>query len=212
MALTLAQMTADVRQLLNESSAVFWNDSEIQDWLYEGTRIIASKTLSIEADDDITLVTNQLIYTSSDESFIGDCLEPYAAIYDDGSYKYKGLEMVHPKQIGNLMTYTPGPPRYYAFHNRSFYIWPVPTTTENGNTVSILYASESEDPTALTDEFQHLAIQWAFARAKEKDQKFAEAAALKQNFYTEMQFERQDKITEQGEGTQSVKLGKSTTR
>jgi hypothetical protein len=214
MALTLNEMTADVRQLLNESTAVFWTDAEIQDWLYEGTRIIASKTLSIEADDDITLVTNQLIYNTADgvTTWAADCLEPYAAIYDDGSYKYKGLEKIHPKQLGNVMTFTPGPPRYYAFHNRSFYIWPVPTSSENGNTISVLYATESQDPTVLTDEYQHLAIQWAFARAKEKDQKFAEAAAIKQNFYTEMQFERQDKVAEQGEGVQSVKTGKSTVK
>lgn len=207
MALTLADATADVRQLLNEPSAVFWLDAEIEDWIKEGTRIIASKALCVEADDDLTLVTNQLLYTSSDESWIADCIEPYAAIYDDGSNKYKGLIFVHPKQIGNLLTFTAGAPKYYSFHNRTFYVWPLPTSTVNGNTISILYSSESEDITVLKDEYQHLAILWAFAKAKEKDMKWAEAAQLKQQFYSELNFERADKHDRAGEPPAANKTG-----
>jgi len=91
MSLTLSGAVADVRQSLNEPTAVFWKDAEIEDWIKEGTRLVASKTRSVEADDDLTLVTNQLVYTSSDESWIGDCLATYAGIYDNGSNKYKGL-------------------------------------------------------------------------------------------------------------------------
>lgn len=207
MALTLADATADVRQLLNEPSAVFWMDAEIEDWIKEGTRIIASKALCVEADDNLTLVTNQLLYTSSDESWIADCIEPYAAIYDDGSNKYKGLIFVHPKQIGNLLTFTAGAPKYYSFHNRTFYVWPLPTSTVNGNTISILYSSESEDITVLKDEYQHLAILWAFAKAKEKDMKWAEAAQLKQQFYSELNFERADKHDRAGEPPAANKTG-----
>lgn len=207
MALTLADATADVRQLLNEPSAVFWLDAEIEDWIKEGTRIIASKALCVEADDDLTLVTNQLLYTSSDESWIADCIEPYAAIYDNGSNKYKGLIFVHPKQIGNLLTFTAGAPKYYSFHNRTFYVWPLPTSTVNGNTISILYSSESEDITVLKDEYQHLAILWAFAKAKEKDMKWAEAAQLKQQFYSELNFERADKHDRAGEPPAANKTG-----
>jgi hypothetical protein len=210
MALSLVQATADVRQLLNEPSAVFWTDAEIQDWLAEGTGIVASKTHCVEQDDDLTLVTNQLIYTSSDHSFIGDMLVPYTAIYDNGSNKYKGLEVVHAKQIGNLLTFTAGAPRYIAFHNRSVYIWPLPSSSTNGNTVSILYAKESTDITELTDEFQHLAILWAQLRAYEKDMKWQTANALKQQFYTELNFEKADKITRQAEGPASVKRGQAT--
>ena len=207
MALTLSQATADVRQLLNEDTAVFWTDAEIEDWIAEGTRIIASKTLCVEADDNLTLATGQLNYTSSDAAWIADCLEPYAAIYNDGSGNHKGIQFIHPKQLGNVQTFTDGPPRYYSFHNRTFYVWPLPTATENGNNILILYASESDDVTALKDEFQHLAILWAFAKAKEKDMKFGEAGALKGQFYSELNFERADKSTRPGESTKDVKTG-----
>jgi hypothetical protein len=207
MALTLAQAVADVRQLLNEPTAVFWTDAQLEDWVKEGTRIIAAKTLAVEADDTISLVTDQLVYTSSDHPWIADCLEQYAAIYNGANDKYKGLQFIHPKQIGNLMTYTKGEPRYYSFHNRSFYIWPLPSSTYNGATVNILYATETEDVTALKDEFQHLAILWSFAKAKEKDMKFQEAGALKGQFFQELQFVRADKTIRAPESTATVKTG-----
>jgi hypothetical protein len=207
MALTLAAATADVRQLLNEPTAVFWSDTEIQDWLNEGTRIVSSKTLLVEDTQNLTLVQDQLSYASGDHTWIGSCLELYAAIYDNGSNKYKGLQVMHPKQIGNLLTFTSGDPRYIALHNRKIYIWPLPSSTTDARTVSILYAKESDDYTEITDEFQHLPILWAQARAMEKDHKMQQAAAIKAQFYTEMQFERADKEMRSGEPTSAVKRG-----
>lgn len=210
MALTLADALADARNLLNEPTAVFWTDAELTDWIAEGTILVSSKSHCVEADDDLTLVTNQLIYTSSDHTWIGDMLLPYTAIYNNGSNKYKGLEIVHPKQIGNLLTFTAGAPRYVAFHNRSIYIWPLPSTATNGNTVSFLYAKETNDMTELKDEMQHLVILWAQIRAYEKDMKWQTAAALKQQFFSELNFEKSDKIMRQAEGPQSVKTGQAT--
>lgn len=212
MALTLSDAIDQTRAMLNEDTAVFWLDSEITDWIKEGTRIVASKALCVEADDDLTLVQNQLIYTSSDHSWIGDCIEIYAAIYDNGSNKYKGLQMVHPKQIGNLLTFTAGDPRYVAFHNRSIYIWPLPSATTATRTISFLYATESDDVTALKDEWQHLPMIWAQARALEKDHKYQTAMSLKQQFFSELDFERKDKTDREGEPTASVKTGQSTTK
>jgi hypothetical protein len=208
MALTLSNAVDDVRQVLNEPTAVFWSDAEIEDWIKEGVRVIASKAKAVEADDDLTLVTNQLIYTSSDHAWIADCLALYAAIYDDGANKYKGLIEVHPKQIGNLLTFTAGDPKYFCLHNRSIYIWPLPNSDTNTNTVSFLYAKESEDITELKDEFQHMAIQWAIMRAKEKDQKYAEATAIRSWFYSELQFETDDKHFRTTESANDVKIGK----
>jgi hypothetical protein len=210
MSLTLVKGIADVRQLLNEPTAVFWTDLEIEDWIKEGTRIIVSKTHGVEATGNITLVQNQLSYTSTDSTWIGDCMWAYAALYNNGANKYKGLQFIHPKQIGNLLTFTAGDPKYYSFFNRAFYIWPLPSSTIVGNTVLTMYAKETEDFTLLPDEFQHLAIMWGQAKAYEKDMKHAQAAAIKQNFYSEMQFERNDKTTRPGEPARGVKAGVPT--
>jgi hypothetical protein len=66
MALTLSQATTEVRDMLNEENAVFWSDSQLQKWIAEGAELVSSKAKLVDADDSITLVANQLLYTSSD--------------------------------------------------------------------------------------------------------------------------------------------------
>jgi len=196
MAITLANAITQVRGVLNETSPQFWTDAEITYWLQEGTKIVASKTLMVEAEDDISpLVANQLSYTSSDETWIANVIEPYAAIYNDGSTNYKGLIKIHPRQLGNVKTFTSGAPKYYCLHNRNIYVWPVANATivAAGAKITLLYATETDDITDLADEYQHLPIYYAIARAKLKDQKFAEATSMMSQFYNDLNFERTDK-------------------
>jgi hypothetical protein len=195
MALTLANGVTEVRDFLNEDNAAFFVDAEIERWIKEGVRLVSSKAQLVEADDSITLVANQLSYTSSDHSWIGDCMEIYTAYYDDGSNVYKGLIKKHPRMIGNVGTFTSGSPKYYSIHNRRIYIWPLTTAAivTAGGTVMFLYATETDDITAMQDEHQHLPIIYACAKCKQKDQKFGEANNLMSQFYQELQFERADK-------------------
>lgn len=194
MALSLANAITQVRGFLNEDTASFWTDAEITYWIQEGCRDFSSKTLMVEGDGDITLVANQLSYDSTDAAFLADVIEPYAAIYNDGSTGYKGLLKVHPRKLGNLNAAT-GAPRFYCLHNRKIYIWPLTTAAvvAAGGTVKILYAEETDDITEITDEYQHLPILYACAKAKMKDQKFAEAQALMGQYIMMANFERQDK-------------------
>jgi hypothetical protein len=208
MSLTLNDAITRVRYVLNEATAAFWTDAQITAWIQEGTEIVASKTLMAEDDQVIDpLVENQLSYTSSDESWIGDMIEPYAAIYDDGSNSYKGLVKVHPRQLGNVATFTQGPPKYYALHNRQLFVWPLTTAAiaAAGN-IRVLFAKETDDITELTDEFQHMSVQYAIARAKQKDQKFAEANSLFQQFYNDVNFERADKHVRETDSIESFRI------
>ena len=175
MSLTLENAITQVRSAINESTASYWSDDEITFWIQEGTRIFSSKTLMVEDTQDIDpLIENQLRYTLSDETWIANIIEPYAALYDDGSNKTKGLIKVHPRQLGNVATFTSGAPKYYALHNRSLYIWPLTTA-------------------AITDEYKHLPIIYATAKCQLKDQKYAEFITLLQQYYNEVNFERSDK-------------------
>lgn len=196
MAHTLATSITEVRNILNEKNAVFWTDTEISDWIKEGTRIFSSKTLMVEDTQDIDpLVANQLSYSSSDETWLGDMIEPYACIYYDGTSRYKGLMKIHPRQIGNLALGTAGPPKYYCMHDRKLYIFPMTSAAvvAAGGKITMLYSKETEDIADITDEYYHLPILYASARAKQKDQKYAEANSLFAQFYQEVNFERQDK-------------------
>lgn len=209
MSLTLANAITQVRYVLNEASPAFWSDAEITVWIQEGVEIIASKTLMAEAEDVISpLIASQLSYSSSDETWIGDLIEPYAAIYFDGTSAYKGLIKVHPRQIGNVATFTAGPPKYYTLHNRKLYFWPLATSVEvdAGATITLLYSTETDDITVLKDEFQHLAILYATGKAKQKDQKFAEASSMFTQFYNEVNFERSDKHVRETDSVESFRI------
>lgn len=209
MALTLADAITEVRDSLNEATAVYWSDAQITKWIKEGTRIFSSKTLMVEDTQDIDpLVANQLSYSSSDESWLADVLEIYTAVYNDGSTNYKGLIKIHPRQLGNLATKTSGPTKYYCMHDRKVYLWPLPSATviAAGAKITFLYAKETDDITAVTDEYQHLPIIYAVAKCKQKDQKGSEAGQLLSQFFQEIAFERSDKHAREVDSLDKFKI------
>lgn len=189
MALTLNDAITQVRGFLNEATASFWTDAEITYWLQEGTRDFSSKTLMVEATADITLAAATLSYS------VADVIEPYAAVYNDATGNYKGLMKSHPRKLGNLHRFTPGPPGFYCLHNRLIYVWPLTSATEvaAGGKITLLYAKETDDITELDDEYQHLPIIYACGKAKMKDQKFQEASTLMGQYVMMANFERADK-------------------
>lgn len=208
MSLTLADAIIEVRATLNEEEPEFWDDDELTSWLQEGVRQFSTKTLMVEDTESLDpLIENQLRYTVADETWIGDLLEIYTAIYDDGSNTYKGLIKVHPRQIGNVATFTSGTPKYYSMHDRSLYIWPLSTAAiAAAGTISFLFAKETDDITALTDEYQHLAITYAIAKAKQKDQKFTDSSNLFSQFWNDVNFERADKHDREVESYSNFKI------
>jgi hypothetical protein len=209
MSLTLSDAIAEVRSNVNESTAVFWSDPEITDWIQEGCRIFSSKTLMVEDTQDLDpLKESTLAYSSSDETWIGEMIEPYAAIYFDGTATYKGIMKIHPRQIGNVALATAGPPKYYSMHDRMLYIFPMTSAAvvAAGASISFLFAKITSDITELTDEYQHLPIVYATAKAKQKDQKFAESAALMSQFFQEISFEREDKHSREVDSLDKFKI------
>lgn len=173
----------------------FWSDDEITDWIKEGTRVFSSKSLCAEAIGTISpMILTTPYYDSGDETFLANVLEIYAVIYNTTT-SYKGLVKIHPRQIGNLAkSAVTGPPKYYSLFNRQLYIFPLASAAEvSAGTLDILYATETDDITAIKDEYQHLPIIYATAKALQKDQKFGQASALMQQFYQELSFERSDK-------------------
>lgn len=195
MALTLPQAITEVRNCLNEDISVFWSDTEIEGWIKEGCKDFSTKSLMIEDDLDITLVTDQIIYTSSDEAKIASILEPYTALYNDGSDNWNGILKAHPRMIGNESMNKPGRTRYYSLHNKKIYVWPPPSASivGSGAYIKILYAMETDDITQFTDEYQHFPIWYAKAMALYKDRRHAEGSSYMSLYSASTSFEREDK-------------------
>ena len=216
MSLTLSDATTEVRDLLNEAAAVFWSDAQIQKWIKEGVRIFSSKTLMVEDTQLLTPETGKLSYSVLDETWIGTVLEIYSVLYAvpaalrvAGKSRWKGLIKIHPRQVGNLATQVTGAPKYYCLHDRQIYVFPETSATIAGELDTRLYclfAMETDDITAMTDEYQHLPIIYATAKAKQKDMKFGEAGALLSQFFQEVAFERNDKHAREVDSLDKFKI------
>jgi hypothetical protein len=195
MALTLATARGQVRNFLNEQNAVFWTDTEIDDWIKEGCVDFSSKSLLVESSLTITLVAGQITYTSADTAAIANVLESYSCLYNDGVGNWKGIIKMHPRMIGNESVNTAGEPRYYALHDNTIWLWPAPTAAmvTAGAYLKLLCAVATDAIADINYEFQHMPVTYSMAKCKYKDQKFAEGNALMTMYHGSASFERQDK-------------------
>jgi hypothetical protein len=206
MAYTLAQLTTEVRNILNEDSAVFWSDAEIQGWIQQATIDISSKLLSAVTESTITLVQNQWIYSSTDAGWLATMLRVKEAYITDSSSNVYGMGRAKIKQVGHIGTkQTAGIPKVFIEENRKLYIWPKPSATYAGDTITCVHAYETDDCTALHDEHQPYCILYAAAKAKFKDKMFQEAAAYMDQYQRALIFERQDKFQIPVDSTDSFK-------
>lgn len=206
MAYTLNQGTTQVRQLINEATADFWSDTEIQDWLNQGTMDLSTKLLCYLRESTITLNTGQMKYVTADESWIGDNMFVKYAWYKDAPDS-KGLQRVTPTQWGHTRDNAAGEPKYFFEDRGAVWIWPEPSSDENTDTVYCWQASETDDFTLLSDEHQQLAIYFATGLAKAKDRKFQEATVYQQMYQNAINFERQDKFDLGIDQVNKLKLG-----
>lgn len=192
MAYTLNESVTEVRSLINESSASFWSDTEIQNWIKEASIDISTKLLSAESEDTVTLVSTQWIYSSTDEAWLANLLKAKGCYYSASASDIKGMQRIDIQKVGHIQV-TSGSPRYFFENNRKFYIWPIPGATQATKTITVLNAYETNDVTALRDEHQPLTFLYAAAKAKAKDRMFQESALYMAQYLNSINFERQDK-------------------
>ena len=198
MSYTAANAITETRYLINENNADFWSDTEIEGWIKEATIDVSCKLLSAEAEGTIDIVDNQWIYTSDDESWIGDLLKIKGCYYEivntttSALVSVAGLQRVDMEKFGHLQVNS-GKPRYFMENNRSVYIYPIPTSTEEQYDIEVLYAYETDDVTALRDEHQSLTFLYAASKAKMKDRLFEEANFYMSQYLNSISFERKDK-------------------
>lgn len=184
MAYDLTAATTNVRYILNESTAAFWSDAEIQAWIKEGVIDLSSKLLCVTDSDTITLVEDQYVYNSGDHAWIGDCIKPKFAWYVDATVGPIGMQKIEPFQFGHEQTADTGAIKYYYYDStsRDMYILPVPDSTAAADTVGVIYSKETDDITALKDEYQILIFTYAAFKARLKERLYSDASFLWQQY------------------------------
>lgn len=194
MSYTLDQAVTQVRNLINEETADFWSDTEIQEWIKQATITLSTTLLSAESEDTITMVNGQFVYSSADEAWLANLVKTKAAYYTDDSGNVYGMQRIELDAFGHTQHFqNSGRPIHYYENNRKFYVWPKPAAAEAGETITVLNSYETDDITNLRDEHQPLTFLYAASKAKSKDRQHQEAALYMTQFLNLVNFERGDK-------------------
>lgn len=195
MAYTAATARAQVRYLINETTADFWTDTEIDDWIKMGCIDVSTKTLVVKHRDYFTLATDQEVYDATDfNTNTTDVIVGVQYMWYQDDMDAVSLQKIRPDQFGHVQFQDAGPPKMYYEDNGEIFVWPVPTSAENGNKVNLIYAYATDDITNLQWNYQILPIWFAVSLAKAKDEQFGQATMWQKMYLNSLEFERNDKF------------------
>lgn len=169
--LMAAEALQEVRVLINESTAGFFSDEEINNWVIVGAADVALKGLGVIKQDTITLATGTMTYTAMTTAGVGGVatmLRVIAANYDTA---LTGLTRVNPLMLTHLESSDAGPPGYYYHLNTIFGVFPAPAAAQNTKLVTVWYSGAATDISDLPNHHQHFVLWYAASMAFHKAQK-----------------------------------------
>jgi hypothetical protein len=196
MAYTLSTATTEVRKLINEDTAAFWSDGNIQEWIKQGCLDWSEKSLLHTKRDTITLVNGQTIYTTSTNSDIDDAIRVVHAEYNGIALQRIAYETIKGHNARKLAT-TKTPAYYFDIYNETTFtvhIGPTPSATEAGNDITVYFAKRTDDITLIPYEYQPTIFLYAASKCKYRERQYQEAALYYQNYVNNIAFARTDSL------------------
>ena len=182
---TLAALRTRTRDLLNESTAGFFTDAEIDRWLGDAAWDISGVTGCVEAVDSFALADGD-----DDYAVPADAI---AILHVQDRMSGRGLAKITPSMAAQHSSEVAGdePLRWYEF-GRMLYIEPVPNVTAAGKNLRRFYSRITQDVTLLPEHCQLLAVYYSVAMAKLKDRLPQEAAVYASLYVNGAAFRRND--------------------
>lgn len=196
MAFTEATATTEVRALLNEASAYFWSDTEIQNWLKQGCLDWCEKSLGLIREDTITLATSTYKYTTSTSSYIDDAIQAINVEHNNKAIQRITFDQMRGHNQIVLATDSP-PKHYYDTYDGTtytFYIGPTPSVTYNTQALTVLWACRSELIADIPWEYQPTIFLFAASKAHAKDRQYGDAKLMYQQYINNITFSRIERI------------------
>ena len=186
-----ADSVTEVRSLINEATASFWTDAQLQNWLDQGISDIAARGLCLQSADTFLLVTGQLEYAdlvAGGVAGVTDIVKVWGCIYISPDNEYIGMKRVYPNQIADLPFMAAGPPKYYFHIADKIGVLPLPSSNENGESVKIYFATQPLGATLalriaeLPPEYKNLIYFYAASLAYKKEHRYSESDKLYQMY------------------------------
>jgi len=194
MAYTAATALTEVRSLIQEPIAAYWTDTEINEWIKQGCLDWCEKTLLLCKEDTITLVANQVQYTTSTNSYIDNAIRTLHAEYNNVAMQRVRYEQLRGHNAMKLAT-DPAPKYFFdKYDGTSFtvYVAPTPSATYDSTIMSVLFAIRTDDITEIPYEYQQVIFLFAASKAKVKERQWQESALLWNQYVNNIAFSRRD--------------------
>jgi len=181
----LADLRLRTRDILNESTASFFTDAEIDRWLGDAAWDISGVTHCVEALGTVTLNNGDNDYAIASDAIV--------VLHVQDQTTGVGLRKMTPSRAGHDSSATSGDTGlgWYEFA-RTLYIEPLPDATAHGKQMEYFYARITQDVTVLPEYCQLLAVWFAVAMGKMKDRLYQEAAVFQGLYLNGVAFRRQD--------------------
>ena len=166
--LSAAEALAEERVLLNEPTASFWSDEELNNWTIVGSSVCALKGLGVIKQDTITLATDTMTYTALTTGGAGGVAKMLFVVAANYDTVYRGLRRINPISMYHKVNKTAGPPDDFWHLNTIFGVYPIPTSSENNKLVTVWYSETADDIADLPVYHQHFPIWYAVSMAYHK--------------------------------------------
>lgn len=179
-----------VRDLLGESTAAFYSDTEIGAWLNDGETDVASKGLCLESVQTLSI--------TSGNRTVAVTVAPVKTLYVEyvpGSGTPIGLIEITPLMIGHV-DLSGAAPQYWFPWGAYVAVEPKPATTYSLNAYTAILPqatmSADADEPSIQAKFIPLVVQYAYIQGLLKDRRFAMAGLAYREYISTLQRIRQD--------------------
>jgi len=179
-----------VRVIVNDSSSALVSDAEMLVWVDEAVKRTVKDARCLETTDTITLVAGTPSYTTSVAHY-----DIVSAVWDSGdataTNRFFYLRKLNPEDAW-FHYKEAGRPQFWWEWGGSVYLWPVPTSDEAGDVVTLLMVTQPTGTAALssaieTPYYLDEAITYYVAgKYHEADSKDGRAAHYRQMFDAEI--------------------------
>jgi len=191
---TLASaIIVNARVYLNETTATFWTDVEMLQWLNDGTIDIVSRSHCLETTEDISLIANQVEY-----SVVGDYIVVKSVRYIDSDSNERGLLIGEPSAVGRIEDVSK--PVYWYDWAGKVGVYPVldSVTTEKVTVYLITRPAAVASGAAVTTPaiYDKALTLYIVAQAWAKDRQMGKYAQAIGRYHAELDRYRQDLLVE----------------
>lgn len=213
---TVANLKTEVRYLINEPTAMFITDTDLEAWINRGIGRAGMVSMYAESHGTDQLVTGTTEYSISDTIADADQIQIVAVLYlgaaNNGESAY-ALSKTHVRQTGNNILYSlTGPPKEWYQVDNKVNIWPAPSSSENNHYIDIFYIDfqDSYVEANIPPYIQEYVIWYVLSKCYEKMGKYAIAQQYMAIFESFLMFHRLARYHRACDAKADMKIGDRT--